>query len=61
MKLGIITDFLLMSMEIIDELEPTKRGSYRGSISYIGFNGTLDLNIVIRIFIIKDSIAYLGR
>jgi anthranilate/para-aminobenzoate synthase component I len=50
-----------MSMEIIDELEPTKRGSYRGSISYIGFNGTLDLNIVIRIFIIKDSIAYLGR
>ena len=46
-------------MKIIDELEPTKRGPYTGSIGYIGFDGTMDLNIIIRTFVIKDGIAYI--
>ncbi|KJR42158.1 para-aminobenzoate synthase component I [Candidatus Magnetoovum chiemensis] len=45
-------------MEIIAELEPTARGPYTGSIGYIGFDGNMDMNIVIRTFIIKDDIAY---
>ena len=45
-------------MEIIDELEPTRRGPYTGSIGYIGFNGNMDLNIIIRTFLIKDGRAY---
>jgi para-aminobenzoate synthetase component 1 len=45
-------------MEIIDELEPIVRGPYTGSIGYIGFSGSMDLNIVIRSFVMKDKIAY---
>ena len=36
------------AMEIIAELEPTARGPYCGSLGYIGFDGSLDLNILIR-------------
>jgi para-aminobenzoate synthetase component 1 len=36
------------AMEIIAELEPTARGAYCGSLGYIGFDGSLDLNILIR-------------
>jgi para-aminobenzoate synthetase component I len=46
------------AMEIIDELEPTRRGIYCGSLGYIGFNGDMDLNIVIRTIVIKDGRAY---
>jgi para-aminobenzoate synthetase component 1 len=46
------------AMEIIDELEPTRRNVYTGSIGYIGFNGDMDLNIVIRTIIVKDGKAY---
>ncbi len=46
------------AMEIIDELEPTKRSVYTGSIGYLSFDGEMDLNIVIRTFIIKDGKAY---
>ena len=48
----------IRSMGIIDELEPTKRSVYTGSIGYIGFNGNMDTSIVIRTFIIKDGCAY---
>ncbi|MBE0415790.1 MAG: aminodeoxychorismate synthase component I [Dehalococcoidia bacterium] len=46
------------AMEIIDELEPTKRSVYTGSIGYLSFNGEMDLNIVIRTFLIKNGKAY---
>ena len=36
------------AMEIIAELEPTTRGAYCGSLAYIGFNGTMDSNLLIR-------------
>jgi len=46
------------SMEIISELEPTRRSIYTGSLGYLSFNGNMDLNIVIRTFIIKDNKGY---
>lgn len=45
-------------MEIIDELEPFQRGPYTGSMGYIGFSGNMDLNIIIRTFVIKNGMAY---
>ncbi len=45
-------------MEIIDELEPVARGPYTGSAGYISFTGAMDLNIIIRTFVIKDGTAY---
>ena len=48
----------IRSMEIIDELEPTQRNVYTGSIGYIGFNGDMDLNIAIRTIIKKDKDVY---
>ena len=35
-------------MEIIAELEPTARGAYRGALGYLGFDGAMDLSILIR-------------
>ena len=46
------------AMEIIDELEPTRRSVYTGSMGYIGFDGDLDLNIAIRTFLVKGGKAY---
>jgi len=46
-------------MEIIDELEPAARGPYTGSIGYISNAGDMDLNIIIRTFVIKDGRAYM--
>jgi para-aminobenzoate synthetase component 1 len=46
------------AMEIIDELEPTRRGIYTGSVGYLGFDGGMDLNIVIRTFVIKGGRVY---
>ncbi len=46
-------------MEIIDELEPVARGPYTGSIGYFSNTGDMDLNIIIRTFVIKDGHAYI--
>jgi len=45
-------------MEIIDELEPVTRGLYTGSLGYLANTGDLDLNIIIRTFVIKDGVAH---
>ncbi len=46
------------AMEIIDALEPTKRGIYAGSVGYLGFNGDMDLAIAIRTAVLKDGHIY---
>ena len=45
----------LRAMEIIEELEPDRRGAYCGSIAYIGFDGSMDSNILIRTLIHSDD------
>jgi para-aminobenzoate synthetase component 1 len=47
------------AMEIIDDLEPTRRGIYTGSIGYLGFGGQMDLSIVIRTIMVKGDRVYL--
>ena len=46
------------AMEVIEELEPVRRGPYTGSMGYFGFNGDLDFNIIIRTLIMKDGLAH---
>jgi anthranilate synthase component 1 len=46
------------AMEIIDELEPSKRGIYAGAVGYLGFNGDMDVAIAIRTGVIKDKMLY---
>lgn len=48
----------IRAMEIIDELEPTQRNIYTGSIGFIGWNGDADLNIVIRTILCKNGKAF---
>ena len=43
------------AMEIIDELEPDKRGIYAGAVGYLGFNGDMDLAIAIRTALVKNG------
>ncbi len=45
----------IRAMEIIDELEPSKRGPYAGSIGYFGYSGAMNTCITIRTIIIKDG------
>jgi len=47
------------AMEIIDELEPVKRGVYSGAVGYIGWNGNMDTAIAIRTAVIKDHTLFL--
>ena len=46
------------AMEIIDELEPSKRGIYAGAVGYLAFNGDMDLAIAIRTAVVKDGTLY---
>ncbi len=46
------------AMEIIDEMEPTKRGIYAGAVGYLGFSGDMDIAIAIRTAVIKDGTLY---
>jgi anthranilate synthase component 1 len=45
----------IRAMEIIDELEPVKRGIYSGAVGYLGWNGNMDTAIAIRTSIIQDG------
>ncbi|HET8730552.1 MAG TPA: anthranilate synthase component I [Moraxellaceae bacterium] len=46
------------AMEIIDELEPVKRGIYGGAVGYLGWNGNMDTAIAIRTAVIKDGVMH---
>jgi anthranilate synthase component 1 len=48
----------IRAMQIIDELEPHKRGSYGGAVGYLGFNGDLDTAIHIRTVVVKDGVVH---
>ena len=48
----------IRAMEIIDELEPTRRGPYAGAVGYIDFSGNMDTCIAIRTMVLKDNKAY---
>jgi anthranilate synthase component 1 len=49
----------IRAMEIIDELEPVKRGVYGGAVGYIGFNGDMDTAIAIRTAVIRNNRLYI--
>jgi anthranilate synthase component 1 len=46
------------AMEIIDELEPTRRGIYAGAVGYVSFQGDMDLAIAIRTAVLRDGTLY---
>jgi len=50
----------IRAMQIIEELEPNRRGIYTGSLGYFGFNGTMDFNILIRSFFKQEKDVYFG-
>jgi anthranilate synthase component 1 len=49
----------IRAMEIIDELEPVKRGVYSGAVGYIAWNGNMDTAIAIRTAVIKDETLHI--
>mgnify|MGYP006327341937 FL=1 len=49
----------IRAMEIIEELEPTRRGPYAGAVGYFGFSGNMDMCINIRTVVIKGRQAYI--
>ena len=46
-------------MQIIDELEPVKRGGYGGAIGWLSYTGDLDTCIHIRTVVVKDGVAHI--
>jgi anthranilate/para-aminobenzoate synthase component I len=48
----------IRAMEIIDELEPTRRGPYCGAIGYLAADGSMEFNIAIRTMIVKDGLVH---
>jgi len=49
----------IRAMEIIDELEPVKRGIYSGAVGYVAWSGNLDTAIAIRTAVIKDKVLHI--
>lgn len=49
----------IRAMEIIDELEPVRRGIYGGAVGYVSFSGNMDLAIAIRTLVVKDGKVHL--
>ncbi|WP_166257252.1 anthranilate synthase component I [Marinobacter salicampi] len=49
----------IRAMEIIDELEPVKRGVYGGAVGYLSYNGNMDTAIAIRTAVIKDKTLHI--
>ncbi|MCZ6468060.1 MAG: anthranilate synthase component I family protein, partial [Candidatus Dadabacteria bacterium] len=47
------------AMEIIEEMEPNRRGAYGGAVGYFSFSGNMDTCITIRTFVIKDNEIYI--
>lgn len=47
------------TMEIIDEIEPTTRGPYTGSVGFMNFSNEMDMNLIIRTLIIKGNKGYI--
>ena len=45
-------------MQILNEMEPTARNLYAGTVAYIGFDGNIDSCITIRTILLKDGVAY---
>lgn len=48
----------IRAMQIIDELEPVRRGPYAGAVGYVDFAGTMDTAIALRTIVVKDGRAY---
>jgi len=49
----------IRTMEIIEELEPTRRGPYTGSLGWIDYNGDMEFNIIIRTMTLQDGIVHI--
>jgi len=49
----------IRAMEIIDELEPVKRGIYAGAVGYLSWSGNMDMAIAIRTAVIKDGTLHI--
>ena len=49
----------IRAMEIIETLEPTRRGLYAGAVGYVDFAGNLDTAIALRTMVVEDGVAYI--
>ncbi|WP_341282815.1 anthranilate synthase component I family protein [Paenibacillus sp. FSL H8-0537] len=49
----------IRTMEIIEELEPVRRGPYTGSLGWIDYNGDMEFNIIIRTMVVKDGMVHI--
>ena len=49
----------IRAMEIIEELEPTRRGPYCGAIGYVAADGSMEFNVAIRTMIVKDGLVHI--
>jgi para-aminobenzoate synthetase component 1 len=48
------------AMEILDSIEPSARGPYTGAMGYLGFDGSLNLNVAIRTLVLTQGYCHLG-